>query len=100
MKDLNTLLQSRWESGTYIDKTAANANDALLFVLKERRKELVMRGLRWTDLRRLNKDARFAKILSRTINGTTYTLLPNDNRYTLLIPQEVLTNSALSQNSR
>ncbi len=100
MKDLNTLLQSRWESDTYIDKTAANANDALLSVLKERRKELVMRGLRWTDLRRLNKDARFAKGLSRTINGTTYTLPPNDNRYTLLIPQEVMTNSALSQNPR
>lgn len=100
MQDLNTLLQSRWVSNTYVNKTATTADDALLQVLAERRKELVMRGLRWTDLRRLNKETKFAKTLSRTVNGTVYTLPPNDNRYTLLIPQEVITNSALPQNPR
>jgi tetratricopeptide (TPR) repeat protein len=100
MQDLNTLLQSRWASGTYRTKTAGSVNDALSQVLGERRKELVMRGSRWTDLRRLNKEAQFARTLSRVVNGSTYTLPPNDNRYTLLIPQEVLTNSALAQNAR
>ncbi|WP_170302727.1 RagB/SusD family nutrient uptake outer membrane protein [Chitinophaga oryziterrae] len=104
MTDLNTLLRSRWVSGTYTDMTAANADEALSKVLTERRKELIMRGQRWTDLRRLNKDVRFKTDLSRSVvvDGATqtFTLPANDSRYTLLIPQEVITNSSLPQNAR
>jgi hypothetical protein len=100
MTDLNTLLRTRWKSNTYIDMTASSADEALTKILTERRKELLMRGLRWTDLRRLNKDSRFAKELTRTINGITYKLQQNDPRYTLLIPQEVIDNSGISQNQR
>lgn len=100
MTDLNTLLRTRWATNTYVDMTASNADEALTKVLIERRKELLMRGQRWNDLRRLNKDSRFAKTLTRTINGTTYTLPPNDVRYTLLIPSEVIINSSIPQNTR
>jgi tetratricopeptide (TPR) repeat protein len=95
MADINTLLKSRYVTGTFTDLTAANAEEALEIVLRERRKELVMRGLRWTDLRRLQDHE-----LKRVIDGTTYTLPVGDSRYTLLIPQEVITNSKLAQNSR
>jgi len=60
----------------------------------------MMRGQRWTDLKRLNKDSRFAVTLSRTVQGTTYTLPPNDPRYALLIPSEVILNSSMPQNAR
>ena len=100
MSDLNTLLRTRWKSGTYVDITAASAEQALTRVLLERRKELLMRGIRWTDLRRLNMDSRFAVTLTRTVNGVTYTLPPNDVRYTLLIPNEVINNSEITQNTR
>jgi len=100
MGDLNTLLRTRWKTSTYVDMTAVDGTDALNKVVAERRKELLMRGLRWTDLRRLNKDSRFARTLSRSAQGTTYTLPPNDIRYTLLIPQEVINNSSISQNPR
>lgn len=100
MKDVNDLLRTRWVSGTYIDKTASTETGALNIILTERRKELVMRGLRWTDLRRLNKDARFAKTLTRTILGVTYTLPPNDLRYTLLIPSEEVNVGQIVQNTR
>lgn len=97
--DLNTLLKTRWNN-TFIPITAANADIALNLVLSERRKELLFRGLRWTDLRRLNKETRFAVTLTRTLNGQTYTLPPNDPRYTLLIPREVLERANLPQNPR
>lgn len=100
MADLNTLLRTRWVTGTFTDLTAVTAVDALTKILTERRKELIMRGQRWTDLRRLNKDSRFAVTLTRTGGGTTFSLPPNDSRYTLLIPQEVITNSTLPQNQR
>jgi hypothetical protein len=104
MADLNTLLRTRWRAGTYTDMTAGSATEALTKILTERRKELMMRGQRWTDLRRLNKDSRFKTDLSRSVdvNGVikTFTLPANDSRYTLLIPEEVITYSTLPQNKR
>jgi hypothetical protein len=95
MADINTLLRSRWKTGSYTDQSAANGAQALQIVLKERRKEPVMRSLRWTDLRRLQNET-----LTRVVDGTNYTLAPGDSRFTLLIPQEVITNSQLPQNLR
>lgn len=100
MSDLNTVLRKRWVTNTYVDMTATNADDALAKILTERRKELLFRGLRWTDLRRLNKDARFATTLTRELNGTIYSLPPNDLRYVLLIPLEVLRREPFPQNPR
>jgi tetratricopeptide (TPR) repeat protein len=116
--DLNALLKMRWATGTYTNlRTQITADEALSKILEERRKELLMRGLRWTDLRRLNKDPRFKKDLIRqtkniTFTGTvsnpvrvetvaaTYTLPANDPRYVLLIPQNVINNSTMEQNTR
>lgn len=101
MTDLNTLLITRWKTNTYVNMTAVNAQDALSKILKERRKELVMRAQRWTDLRRLNKDPNFSMPLKRILPGIgSYQLAPNDLRYVLLIPDEVITNAGISQNPR
>ncbi len=99
MADLNTLLKTRWKTGTFVPFAATNADDAKSQILTERRKELVYRGLRWYDLRRLNLEG--ANItLTRVINGTTYTLPPNDLRYVMLIPFEVINASGIQQNPR
>lgn len=109
MNDLNKLLITRWNdnggSTPYQNLTAGNVDQALDIILKERRKELVMRAQRWTDLRRLNKDPRFKKDLVRKIligsTETTIGTLPaNDLRYVLLIPDEVINNSGIAQNAR
>lgn len=89
MDDLNALLESRFRSGTFIPLHAANQEDALAIVLRERRKELAFRGLRWMDLRRLNSSG--ANItLKRNLEGNSYTLAPNDPRYTFPIPPDVM----------
>lgn len=100
MNDLNTLLVNRWKTGTFTALTATNQDDALQKVLTERRKELCFRGLRWTDLRRLNQDPRFAVTLKRTIAGVIYTLPPNDPRYVLPIPPDVIAQTGIEQNPR
>jgi hypothetical protein len=101
MNDINRLLGMRWRRGTFSGyNNVISAAEALDTVLLERRKELAFRGLRWTDLRRLNKDS--ANItLTRILNGTTYTLAPNSLNYTLPIPPDVLSlNTSIRQNAR
>lgn len=104
MTDLNTLLRNRYinkpPTHPYVDFTASNSQEALDIILSERRKELIFRGIRWTDLRRLNKEPKYATTLTRTLNGQVYSLPPNDLRYTLLIPREVINNSSVTQNPR
>lgn len=103
MDDMNALLKTRFvntPTEPYVPATALSTADALSQVLTERKKELVMRGLRWNDLRRLNLDPGTAVTLTRTVNGAIYTLPPNDLRYTLLIPTEVIAAGNVSQNLR
>lgn len=100
LEDLNTLLEMRWQSGTFTPYWTDNQDKLLALILEERRKELVYRNLRWTDLRRLNRDPRFAKSIIRNVSGTTIELPPNDLRYTFPIPEKVIAQSGMEQNVR
>lgn len=95
---LNTLLRSRWARNTFPGLQAADDREALRLVLAERRKELLFRNLRWSDLRRLNKDPEFAVTLQRSLNGRLYSLPPNSERYTLPIPPDEILLSGIPQN--
>jgi hypothetical protein len=100
MTDLDTLLQNRWKTGTFIPLQPGTSQNVLELVLQERRKELLYRNLRWQDVRRLNKEG--ANItLQRIANGQIYVLPPNDLRYIFPIPDNVLSlNPAIIQNPR
>lgn len=88
---LNALLVKRHDIKSFVTINITNQDELLRRVLDERRKELLFRGLRWNDLRRLNKDPRFAVTLTRELNGKTYSLPPNDPRYVFRIPKYVST---------
>lgn len=100
MDDLNKLLRKRFVKETFIPLTATDQKEALEMLFEERRKELVYRGIRYSDLRRINKDERFAVPLKRIINGRVYNLLPNEARYVLPIPDDVIRLSGMPQNAR
>ncbi|WP_333597923.1 RagB/SusD family nutrient uptake outer membrane protein [Chryseobacterium flavum] len=99
MQTLNELLKKRWKTGTYIPMTANSQNEALDIILKERRKELLFRGLRWSDLKRFNRDGAGIS-LQRIVNGTNYTLPPNDLRYAIAIPEDIIKMTGMPQNQR
>lgn len=83
----NRLRRNRIEN--YTDVSFANAEEALVKVLEERRRELGMIGNhRFTDLKRLNLDPRFAKSIVHTADGNTWTLPPNDPRWVFPIPPD------------
>lgn len=99
LETLNKLLQFRYDE-TFIPYKDLEGDELLEVILEERRKELVFRGLRWSDLRRLNKDPRFAKTIMRDIDGTIYKLEPNSAKYVLPIPNAVILNNGMEQNER
>jgi tetratricopeptide (TPR) repeat protein len=97
---LNEFLVTRYKTGTYVQLIATTQQETLATILQERRKELLFRGIRWTDLRRLNLEASTAKTLYRNLNGNIYELKPNSPNYTLPIADEVIQISGIPQNSR
>jgi len=99
LADLNYLLRKRWKGG-YEDVVTRDQYTALSIILQERRKELAFRGLRWGDLRRLNKDSRFTVTITRILNDQVYKLLPGDRRYILPIDEQEIRLGEIQQNER
>lgn len=98
VSDLNTLLASRFKTGTF-KPLVVNDGQVLETVLLERRKQLVARGLRWSDIRRLNRDVGFAVDLERNVDGKV--IRPaNDNRFVFPIPDTEINFSGILQNPR
>lgn len=98
MSDLNTLMIKRWKNTVPFPAFTANTKEeALTIILTERRKELCMRGLRWMDIKRLNKE-NASIILTRKIAGQTYTLQPNANYYALPLPTDIIQITGMQQN--
>ncbi|MEO9020992.1 MAG: RagB/SusD family nutrient uptake outer membrane protein [Ginsengibacter sp.] len=97
MDDLNALLVKRWQSGTFVPLLASDRTEALTIILKERRKELLDRGLRWIDIKRYNKEGANI-ILTRQMKGQTYTLQPGANYYALPLPADIIRATGIPQN--
>lgn len=95
MSKLNTLLQTRYKTGQFTPLTATTANEALTIILTERRKELLRRGTRWTDIKRLTGDAQFQVSPQRVTSTQTYSMpMP----YLMLLPKKVIDLSGMPQN--
>lgn len=98
MNDLNTLMIKRWRNTVPFPQYVANTKEeALAIILAERRKELCMRGLRWPDIKRLNKEAANI-ILTRIIDNKMYALQPNADYYALPLPADIIEQTGIPQN--
>ncbi len=85
LADMNELRRHRLRPEGFEALAPADfGNDAervLRFVLEERRRELAFTGNRHIDLKRLNKEPRFAKTVVHTVGGVEYRLEPNSRFY-------------------
>ena len=101
LSTLNELRQHRFKPADYTPLQAADGAAALRLVIDERWRELMGRGFRWYDQKRLNKEAAFAETVTRTFKGETFTLQPNSNRYVFPIASKYITmNPEIEQNPR
>ncbi|MDR2413887.1 MAG: RagB/SusD family nutrient uptake outer membrane protein, partial [Odoribacteraceae bacterium] len=92
VKDLNTLLATRYKAASFTPLTVADlpGEQLLARVLEERRLELAFdAGLRWFDLRRFGKPA----IVHAYKDGVVHALEQGDPRYILQIPASEQENS-------
>jgi len=97
---LDSLLVKRFKQGTFVPLQATTLTEAMQLVLMERRKELLMRDVRWMDLKRLNLEPQWQQTIKRVVGGKEITLPPNDKRYALQFPFTTLDLSGIPPNPR
>lgn len=98
MNDLNTLIKTRWKNTTsFVPITASDQRDAVTKIREERRKELLLRGLRFADIKRYNREGS-GIILRRVVEGKTFTLMPESGYYALPLPTDVIELTGMPQN--
>lgn len=99
LKILNDFRKLRFRPADYTLLTAATDDEALQLVITERRLEFFGTGMRWFDMRRLDKDALFAQTYTRVYDNITYTLAPHSNQFVFPFSQQVIAqNPEIIQN--
>ncbi len=100
LQHLDDVRKNRFATASYVRYESGDQEDVLQEVLKERSHELPFNGLRWLDMRRLDKENRMETVNRYDAQGTIIaTLPPHSDRYTLQIPVQVLSfNPGMPQN--
>lgn len=90
IKLLENFLRYRWNRDIpFIEFSASSKQEAIEIILSERRKELMMRGLRLSDVKRLNREGHNI-IMKRKVNGELVELPPNSDRLILNLPADIV----------
>lgn len=98
---LNSLRSKRFEDSAYKPLQIPGQQATLKLVINERRKELMGKGLRWFDQKRLAAEPGFVNTQTRTYKGESFTLAPNSNRYVMPIASKyIVLNPEIVQNPR
>ncbi|WP_134089094.1 RagB/SusD family nutrient uptake outer membrane protein [Olivibacter sp. XZL3] len=99
LNDLNHVLANRFKNNAFKLVGTNDQAEALALVLQERYKELAFRGgIRWPDLRRLNQEELFKRVLRRRLGSEYFELAADANQYVFLIPQVVIEQTGIVQN--
>ncbi|MFD2035476.1 RagB/SusD family nutrient uptake outer membrane protein [Belliella marina] len=86
--DVYMLLESRYEKGAISMDEILEVSDMLSFVLGERKKELVFRGLRWSDLKRFALLNPNDVDLKRVLGDEVFVFDPKPENFVFPIPEE------------
>lgn len=91
LQQLNELRIDRFLSSAYQPLQSNDKDQILNWVLRERSIELPFSGLRWFDMRRLDKEGQMQTVMRYDAQNNIIATLPhNSPKYTLQIPVQVL----------
>lgn len=99
-RDLNKIRENRFDNKNYIAVENMQKDQLLTMILKERIKELYMRGSRWEDSRRLNREGEFPVTFERKLEGKIYRLPQGSTKWVWPIPENEISSNGLQQNKR
>lgn len=97
MEDLKIIRENRFDRSAFADQaafeaaitlTAATIEEAIQQVLEERRRELMLCGLRWFDMKRLADEGRYNGF-TRVLEGVTYDLVPGSDQWVVDISPDI-----------
>ena|SRR5690606_34256 len=100
MEDLNFLRRHRYNHQQLELVEAYDRNVALHLIFEERLRELYMRGRRWEDARRLNREGEFLTTFRRELEGELFELKPGSKKWVWPIPQNEVETNNIPQNDR
>lgn len=87
LQHLNEIRVKRFAPADYVPLSSTDADVVFEWVIRERRYEMPLNGLRWFDMRRLDAENRMPAVVRYDGNKNVLaTLAPHSPRYTLQIP--------------
>lgn len=97
---LDEVREKRFTVNDYVRYESTDKEQVLQKILNERSHEFPFHGLRWFDMRRLDKEGRMGVVNRYNAQGAVIaTLEPHSDRYTLQIPTPVMSfNPGMQQN--
>jgi hypothetical protein len=91
LEQLDEVRKNRFATASYVRYQSGVREEVLQEVFTERNHELGFCGLRWFDMRRLDKENRMDTVRRYNAQGSVIaTLPPHSDRYTLQIPVQVI----------
>jgi len=100
LRQLNEIRVNRFAPANYQDLASGNQDEVFQWVIRERRYEMPINGLRWFDMRRLDSEGLMPAVVRiDQSKNVIATLAPKSPRYTLQIPlNATIFNPGMSKN--
>jgi hypothetical protein len=92
MEVLNTVREKRIFEDDYTPLVATSVEQAVKYIIQEKANEYVQTGIPFWDARRLNKDSKYARTLTKEFDGKTLTLSPTSHLWTMPFPLGATSN--------
>lgn len=89
---VNRVRKTRILPEHYTEWTATTTQEAVNKIIDDKASEYVQSQVIFCDYRRLNKTPEYARTLTKTVNGQTYTLAPTSHLWIMPFPNEAMSN--------
>jgi tetratricopeptide (TPR) repeat protein len=92
MAALNKVREKRILANKYTALSALTEEDAINHIRRTKDNELILTLIPFADARRYNLEAKYARTLSKVVDGTTLTLSPTSHLWTMPFPMGAIKN--------
>lgn len=92
MDVLNAIRQTRIRPEAYQPLTASTLSEAIGLIRRTKDNELIFSIVPFADARRFNLEGTYARAMTKTYDGETYTLYPDSHLWTMPFPAGAINN--------